>query len=254
MNFCSYTKWNHKIAWIQSLVSRAYKLCSPSKLTHELNNIRKFGAYNGFPKKVVNKIISSANSPPYKNFSNNDNNIVNIYLLIPYLGLKGEFLVKNLKKKLFRLLKNPHLLKFNVYQKTNKLSNYCSNKDTVPFLNNSHVIYCFKCPGCSKAYVGKTDNTLFKRTKEHGWTQKTSSVFKHFHECDDFQHIAGLYMMGGEELDIGDFQTACVRDNTTILYRSDNWLKLAFMECLAIKDIKPSLNDGFKATKSPQLF
>ena len=102
--------------------------------------------------------------------------------------------------------------------------------------------------------MGKTHNTLYKRTKEHGWTQKSSAIFKHLSECDQFQHIVSLYGLGGVDLDMGDFQTSFVRDNTSILYKCDNWQKLAFMEGLAIKDLKPVLNDGLKAAKTPQLF
>ena len=54
-HFSSFTKWAHKIAWIRSLVSRAKKLCHPSKLKPELANICKFAAYNGFPRWVVNR-------------------------------------------------------------------------------------------------------------------------------------------------------------------------------------------------------
>ena len=44
VHYDSYTKWNHKIAWIRSLTNTAKKLCCPSKLTNELNNIKKFAA------------------------------------------------------------------------------------------------------------------------------------------------------------------------------------------------------------------
>ena len=45
-----------------------------------------------------------------------------------------------------------------------------------------------------------------------------------------------------------------VRDNTKIIGRSDNWRILAFKESLKIKDKKPSLNNGVKATKDLCLF
>ena len=47
VNYNSYTKFNHKVAWMRSLVTRAKRLCSPSKLKEEIKKIHK---YNGFPK------------------------------------------------------------------------------------------------------------------------------------------------------------------------------------------------------------
>ena len=37
-NFQSYTTWNHKIAWLRSLVNRAKKICTPNKLKTEMDN------------------------------------------------------------------------------------------------------------------------------------------------------------------------------------------------------------------------
>ena len=51
VNYNSYTKFNHKVAWMRSLVTRAKQLCSPNKLKEEMKNIRKFASYNGFPRK-----------------------------------------------------------------------------------------------------------------------------------------------------------------------------------------------------------
>ena len=57
VNFSSYTKWNHKTAWIRSLISRPVSICSPNKLSAEFKKIRMFASYNGYPKNVVNAIF-----------------------------------------------------------------------------------------------------------------------------------------------------------------------------------------------------
>ena len=59
----SFTKWNHKVAWIRSLKNRAKRLCSPSKLSKELATIRKFASYNGFPKWIARKVIKEGLQP-----------------------------------------------------------------------------------------------------------------------------------------------------------------------------------------------
>ena len=38
---------------------------------------------------------------------------------------------------------------------------------TTPLLSSSNLVYHFECPGCMKGYIGKTESTLFNRTKEH---------------------------------------------------------------------------------------
>ena len=129
-----------------------------------------------------------------------------------------------------------------------------SNKDRTPFLSKSHVVYNYTCPGCSKSYVGKTDVTLFKRTREHGWTQKDSAVYKHFSSCHGYQDILAMFRTNNFEVDTKEFQINTVRNHLTVLHNSDNWLTLAFLESLTIKELNPQLNDGIKATKAPQLF
>ena len=55
-------------------------------------------------------------------------------------------------------------------------------------------------------------------------------------------------------IDSASFPTNYVRENTEIIVRSDNWLKLSFLESLAIKEQKPELNRGLKSCKELQLF
>ena len=105
--------------------------------------------------------------------------------------------------------------------KSTKLAFFTSNKDKTPLLSNSGVIYNFSCPGCKSSYIGKTENTLHNRTKEHAWNQKD---------------IANLFQIDGYQIDERQFRINCVQDNTEIIRRSDNWLILSFLELLAIKD------------------
>ena len=49
-------------------------------------------------------------------------------------------------------------------------------------------------------------------------------------------------------------QINTVRENTTIIGRSKNWLNLAFRESLAIKERRPELNKGLKSCKDLALF
>ena len=115
-------------------------------------------------------------------------------------------------------------------------------------------MYKFKCPGCSELYVGKTNRTLFKRTLEHAWENKDSAIRNHLNECADYRHILGLFAIDIDDVNLRELQTTIVRDNTSIITKSDNWRILDYLEPLYIKQLKPKLNTGMKATKHLHLF
>ena len=77
---------------------------------------------------------------------------------------------------------------------------------------------------------------LFNCTKEHGWRQKDSPIHKHFASCEAWKEIIQVFQIGGYEIDPAQFQINYVRENTEIITRSENWLKLSFLESLAIKE------------------
>ena len=175
-------------------------------------------------------------------------------MFLPYNGHEAEMIFKHCKERLYRLFKNGRKVKFSISFQSIKVSFYTSNKDRIPFLSNSGVIYKYTCPGCNSAYVGKTDNTMFNRTKQHVWSQSDSAVRKHFDHCEAWKDIVGVFQSGGLEIDRMSFQINSVRENTEIIHRSDNWLKLLFLESLAIKEMKPKLNCGLKSCKDLSLF
>ena len=256
-NFDSFIKWNYKVSWICALVTRAKKICSSNKLANEIANIRQFCSFNGFPKWVSNRIIKKflRNNTDRNHAKNkNEDNITTLYMSLPYLGDKSEQSIRNTKRQLQRLFKTPDKIKFNIQTKSTKLSFYTSNKERIAFLSNSHVVYRYQCPGCAKSYVGKTDTTLFRRSNQHGWTQKDSAIFQHFARCDAYQSIIQMFQIDDHDIDVKEFQINTVRDNLEILHRCDNWSQLTFLESLTIKEFKPKLNDGFKGTKEPQLY
>ena len=56
---------------------------------------------------------------------------------------------------------------FIVIYDTKKFSYFLSNKDKIPNLSKSNVVYEVKCPGCSATYIGKTERFLQSRLSEH---------------------------------------------------------------------------------------
>lgn len=261
-HFESFTRWTHKTAWIRSLVHRAKKLCAPSKLKDEMAKIRTFAAYNGFPKWVVKRVmrsLESAHARPTEDASSQPETDREpeevVYLSLPYIGERGEAIVKGTVRKLMKLIKRDKNVRVKTFFETKKLSFYVSNKDRTPLLSNSGVVYEYECPGCGEAYVGKTNNTLWNRTGQHGWSQKSSAVYQHFSNCEAWGHMMGLFRLGGEDdIDTKEQQVNAVRENTKIIARQKHHLKLDFMESLLIKQREPALNKGLKSCKDLVLF
>ena len=166
------------------------------------------------------------------------------------------------KRKLGRCLVNPNI-EIKVREKTTKLCFYTNNKDQVPPLSKSHVVYKFNCPGCQSAYIGKTDRTLFVRTHEHAISDKESAIYKHLRTCDHLIFIRNLCKLPDTlNTDIvpppvsydKEYFTQVVRDNTTILDYDNNWNLLLYKEAYFIKRLAPSLNNGLKSSRELHLF
>ena len=103
VNYSSYTKLNHKTAWIKSLISRAKRLCSPARLKNEMENIKRFASYNCFSRGVVNSASQTCNQA--RADESQEEEIPSISLSLPYIGKGSEKIVRRTKKKLAKLLK-----------------------------------------------------------------------------------------------------------------------------------------------------
>ena len=114
-----------------------------------------------------------------------------IYMFLPYCGKEAESVVFRCKKRLTKLFKKDINVEFRIHFQSTKLSFFTSNKDKTPLLSSSCLVYQFSCPGCMKSYIGKTESTLFNRTKVHGWLDKQSAINRHFHQCQPWKDIVG---------------------------------------------------------------
>ena len=195
----SFTRWNHKVAWIRSLTSRAKRLCCPTKLKDEMKNIIRFASYNGFPRWTVKKVMKDCTNRQRRETDQDEN--TKIYMFLPYCGKEAESVVFRCKKRLTKLFKKDINVEFRIHFQSTKLSFFTSNKDKTPLLSSSCLVYQFSCPGCMKSYIGKTESTLFNRTKEHGWLDKQSAINRHFHQCRSWKDIVGLFEILGNEVD-----------------------------------------------------
>ena len=158
----SFNPRNYKISWIRSLVTRTKRICTVNLLPEEINEIKKFASWNGFPKSISTSIIKRAlNKSINDNHTDDDNDIIKFYLNLPYFGRAGEMLVKKYIRTLKKNIKKDVRVTFVVTFNTIKLSFYTNTKYRIDKLANFYIVYKFCCPGCSKNYIGKTERTCF---------------------------------------------------------------------------------------------
>ena len=256
-NFTSYTPWTLRTAWIKSLYRRARKICSTKELFEEqINSIKKFMSWNGFPKHVRKSLINRLSNDSSNSPTQYEDNIPYIWFNVPYAGPKGEFLVKSLIRKLRRYLKkNTRIV---VRYRNKNLGIHCSTKDRIPPEQRSSIIYEIKCPGCGGQYIGKTDRCLSIRLSEHG-TRNDQPMFRHLSQCTDFIEYTKMFAIN-ESPNYVSFESHilnAVLQNYSILdYNTYNfkWDQLCFLESYHIKQRKPKLNHGIRASKEFALF
>ena len=172
-HFSSFEPFFRKIVWFKFLFHRASKLCSTSQLfENQIRKLKIFMSWNGFPRAVRNLLISklknkfSTNQSRTNLFHENDTR-PKVWVPVPYLGKRGETLVKNFLKKIQRCL--TVTVNFIVIYDTKKFSYFLSNKDKIPNLSKSNaaLVYEVKCPGCSATYIGKSERCLQSRLSKH---------------------------------------------------------------------------------------
>ena len=111
-----------------------------------------------------------------------------------------------------------------------------------------------------KHYVGKTERTLHERCIEHAWKDKNSAIRAHIDEFEGIIHMKNLLFMNtslnGDVTtpDHCDIIINIVKNNVQIIDCHRNWNVLSYKEALKIKELKPLLNIGSKASKELNLF
>ena len=181
VHLSSFTQWCRKTAWLRSLIYRAHKICSNSVLLKtELQNIAQFASWNGYPRRLANKLIESFTPKSSPNDSttittNNEDNVTDppkIWIHLPFIGKRGNILIKSCTTKIKRLLKRR--AQFITIYDTTSTNTFLSMKDRTPTeLQNYCVVYKFSCPGCQASYIGKTDHCLMTRLKEHARSKES---------------------------------------------------------------------------------
>ena len=123
------------------------------------------------------------------------------------LGKQGKLFADfetRIKKKLQR--NNNVSVNFILIYNTKKLSYFLSNKDKIPKLSKSKVVYEVACSGCCENYIGQTERCLQKRLSEHNKPDK-SAIGQHFNNCEYVQHIISLHHTCDDNITLTDTST-----------------------------------------------
>ena len=149
-----------------------------------LTKIIEFMSWNGFPKRLANKLIQKFTPRADQIYNNSKNNhqdqtvqFRKIFLRLPYIGKRGTDLIHRFKLKVSRLLKEP--CKFIIYWDNATTGWFVSCKDKTSKEFESSVVYKLSCPGCAKVYIGKIGRCLYTRFNEHASTDNKSEIYKH---------------------------------------------------------------------------
>ena len=85
-------------------------------------------------------------------------------------------------------------------------------------------------------------------------------MYKHLSNCENFKEtvslcaeLPNLYMRCAS-VNFKEHIFNAVHTNFEIIDSNDNLLQLAFLEAFYIKNFKPSINEGMKASKELDLF
>ena len=162
-----FIRWNsfslqkRKTNLILALTHRALSICSPERLQSELDKIKSILLDNGYPEYIINSYMTKK-SQQFHNSLKFCPEKCPVYLHLPWLGLVSNRFEKQITSSVKHcyLTVEPH-----VVYKTNQLFPV-ANKDVLPALRNSNVIYQFSCH-CDSRYVGRSSQRLQDRIKQH---------------------------------------------------------------------------------------
>ena len=237
LNWNSFAPTSWKSGTLKAPAYRAYFICSSPELRkQEIQHLKQvFREKNDYPKWVINQVVEQveakhrtvthSNNLPIDDFEQPSatNKEKSPSLLLPYQGLKGDFALKLMRKRLKTLLQN----NFNtqIAFKGKKLNSCFQIKDTDNFEHKHDLVYHGKCPAkkCNDNYVGETGRHISERIMDHNGRDVNSHLLKH--------HMEKKHQYPQNK----DF---------IILSSSfqNNVVKRKISEVLWIKDVRPTLN------------
>ena len=123
-----------------------------------------------------------------------------------------------------------------------KISFFTNMKDRLNKLSKSNVVYQFPCPGCESSNIGKTERTLFERTKEH--VTRADSVIEGHLDKLNVEHLFPIHNLVLNDVNAHDFRLSFGCHNTRSIVSQITGTFYCLKEH---KDKCSTLNNGVKA-------
>ena len=163
-----YTRWDsfcdtrNKINLIRSLTFRAKTICSPSLLSAEIAKLEDILCSNGYPLKVLKRVMTSVLEPSPDTASAQLEPATRIITKLPWKGQNCIAFRKKIKAAILNCY--PTVSPIVIY--TTRPAFRSIAKDVSPTLENSNFIYKYACR-CERTYVGETCQRFSERIKQH---------------------------------------------------------------------------------------
>ena len=202
VNWRAFAPKQWKIGTLKGLFRRAFLICSEQEgLDKEISHLKRvFTQINGYPKKVVNNTLSQVKNmvereslliahpadaaTPVREEESREPIVeeVHPYISLPYKGVNGEKVLKNLKNTIRRCLPK-HVIPRFTYNGT-KLGSFFRVKDNVKWGHHTDLVYSYvdeevREEDKNTEYIGQTNVRMETRVYEHCNTDKNSAVYKH---------------------------------------------------------------------------
>ena len=231
-NYLSFVPNIFKLNAVNTLIHRAYKICSSAALFNtEMNFLMDYFMGNRYPKKIIisaiRKFRRMLSQNPNTNSRPNDDK-QKCYLSLPFYG-SFSYQVRKECMKLLKPLYPTIEFRF-VFNNNYTISSLFPFKDKVPKELVSMVTYLFTCPSCEAGYVGKTTLNLTTRIHQHlGLSPTTKKKLQTIPNSAIYQHSTST-------------KHVISADDFTILNSCNTEEMLNITEAIQIKLKSPKLN------------
>ena len=159
LNFTSFCPLQYKRTLVRTLYHRATQICTPDRITEELDLLKTVLKANSYPEQFIMKHLTikpkgdKITTVPKKT----------VFLQVPYTG---ETVFTSVKRSINAALSRTFpAAQLRLMTRTRNIP-LPPIKTPKSVLSTSHCIYQFTC-SCGETYIGRTDRRLETRAKEH---------------------------------------------------------------------------------------
>ena len=225
----------YKISVISSYLNRAYKVCKTWEEFHiEVMHIKQRLVNNNYTNSMIDSEIKKFLTKKHNGETkeNKKKSISVYYENQTHINYKiEERVIKDIIYNNVKCVNPNNRLDLIIYYRNNKTSNLVMKNNLAPsmkYLQQTNVVYEFTCPMSHSQvtqYIGYTQTTLSQRLTSH---LQNGSILDHFQQE---HHIKPTREQ--------------VTENTKILSKSNDRLRLAIKESFLILELKPEINKQY---------